>query len=92
MLKNRLENENICLLRCLNIYQKPYNYIFNSISRLKTEDFNQGPKRSYHLIIKINLHYDFFNQNGLVDEFVQTLISADENHSIIGFFQRKLKI
>ena len=59
---------------------------------LKTDDFNQGPKRSYHLIIKINLHYDFFNQNGLVDELAQTLISADENHSIVGFLQRKFNI
>ena len=59
---------------------------------LKTEDFNQGPKRSYRFIIKINLHYDFFNQNRLVDELVQALTSADENHSNVGFFQRKLKI
>ena len=59
---------------------------------LKTEDFNQGPKRSYHLIIKINLHYDFFNQNMLVDELAQALTSANENHSIIGFFQRKFEI
>ena len=59
---------------------------------LKIEDFNQGPKRSYHLIININLHYDFFNLNRYVDELPQALISADENHSNVGFFQRKFKI